>query len=184
MIISLISENDVSKIEEWSTVCTVPEKWMSPPIISREMAIRFVNNQDAGNATTQIYLIIPDGSVPIGFLTTRSVSGNCRDGPPICEVGILIDDSKFRNCGYGVKAMQKLFDVIFTETVCHRIQAMVDLDNLPAIKLFSRLGMKKDGVLRQYTWRGGEFRDETVFSYLRGEWEIRNNLLKMEEKND
>jgi ribosomal-protein-alanine N-acetyltransferase len=53
----------------------------------------------------------------------------------------------------------------------HRIRAMVDARNLGSLRVMEKLGMVREGVLRQNRLVRGEFIDEVWCGTLRTEWE-------------
>jgi ribosomal-protein-alanine N-acetyltransferase len=52
----------------------------------------------------------------------------------------------------------------------NRIQAIVVSNNLPSVKLLSKLGFSEEGVLREYEFHREQFADLRLFSLLRREF--------------
>jgi ribosomal-protein-alanine N-acetyltransferase len=56
----------------------------------------------------------------------------------------------------------------------HRIRAMADARNIGSLRVMEKLGMIREGVLRQNRLVRGEFIDEVWCGVLRPEWEAQN----------
>jgi putative acetyltransferase len=48
-----------------------------------------------------------------------------------------------------------------------RIELTVFTDNAPAIHLYQRFAFRKEGTMRNYAWRNGEFADVEAMAWLR-----------------
>ena len=55
----------------------------------------------------------------------------------------------------------------------HRVEAACLPDNVPSLRLLDRLGFQREGVARGYLFIDGTWRDHTVLSLLREEWDVR-----------
>lgn len=85
------------------------------------------------------------------------------------EVGITIDP-EFQNEGFGYKAIKALLDHVFRETETHRVYASIDPRNEPSIRLFEKLGFRKEAHLVESLWFKGEWADDLIMGILRNEW--------------
>ena len=65
----------------------------------------------------------------------------------------------------------ELLNWAFTDLELNRVYAHVDPRNERAIRVLEKLGMSREGVLRQYVQWRGDYRDMAVWSILRQEWE-------------
>jgi ribosomal-protein-serine acetyltransferase len=68
-------------------------------------------------------------------------------------------------------AVKALVEEGFQQLDLNRIQARVATDNHPSQAVCDRLGLKKEGVLRQAEWLYDHYVDLTMNSVLRSEWE-------------
>jgi ribosomal-protein-serine acetyltransferase len=73
--------------------------------------------------------------------------------------------------GYMTAAVKALIDEGFQQLELNRIQARVATGNYPSQAVCDRLGLKKEGVLRQAEWLYDHYVDLTMNSILRSEWE-------------
>jgi len=72
--------------------------------------------------------------------------------------------------GMMTEALRAILRYGFEEIGLNRVQAIIDSENVRSIKLVERLGLKKEGILRQNSYFRGRFRDEICFSLLKEEW--------------
>ena len=77
--------------------------------------------------------------------------------------------------GYMTAAVKALIDDGFKHLELNRIQARVATDNYPSQAVCDRLGLKKEGVLRQAEWLYDHYVDLTMNSVLRSEWTVSAN---------
>jgi len=110
---------------------------------------------------TRIWLVT-NGSVYVGYVTFHIKSLYHRRA----EVGYVIHPD-FQGQGIG-KAMVKwsIKKAAKFEEGVHRLYLTVFPWNMRAHKLYTEAGFQKDGILRQYVFKGGEYKDVTVMSYI------------------
>ena len=89
----------------------------------------------------------------------------------VTGISIAIGDMVERGKGYGGEAMRLAIDFAFYELNLHRIQLTVFAYNTNAIKLYERLGFKKEGVYREHVERDGKRYDMFLYGLLRHEWQ-------------
>ena len=84
-------------------------------------------------------------------------------------MGYWLAKSKMGN-GYMTAAVKALIEEGFQQLELNRIQARVATGNYPSQAVCDRLGLKKEGVLRQAEWLYDHYVDLTMNSILRSEW--------------
>jgi ribosomal-protein-serine acetyltransferase len=75
--------------------------------------------------------------------------------------------------GFMTAAVKALIDNGFQHLELNRIQARVAAANYPSQAVCDRLGLKREGVLRQAEWLYDHYVDLTMNSVLRREWMAR-----------
>ncbi len=85
------------------------------------------------------------------------------------EVGWAIHPEEWGR-GYATEAAKYLINWGFTALNIHRIVAYCHVDNLPSVRVMEKLGMHRDGRLRETRWLHGVWWDELVYSILDREW--------------
>ncbi|ARF56859.1 GNAT family N-acetyltransferase [Streptomyces gilvosporeus] len=75
--------------------------------------------------------------------------------------------------GYATEAGRALLKLGFEDLRLHRIQAELDGRNTASARLLERLGMRREGHLRENEFLDGEWADEVVYAMLAREWRER-----------
>lgn len=73
------------------------------------------------------------------------------------------------NQGLMTEALTKALEFGFGKMELNRIEALVHPDNLASIRLLEKLRFQNEGILRDYYFQGGMFRDSLMYSLLRRE---------------
>lgn len=85
------------------------------------------------------------------------------------DIGYVFD-RPFWGQGYGSEAARRILRFGFGELGLHRIYAIVDPRNLGSIRVLEKIGMKREGRLREHRLVRGEWCDSLVYAILEGEW--------------
>lgn len=75
-----------------------------------------------------------------------------------------------KRCGYGEESMKALFKLAFEQLNINRFWLDVYPDNIFGINLYEKLGMHKDGVLRQNYKAERGYLDQIIYSMLKNEY--------------
>ncbi|KRA38661.1 hypothetical protein ASD81_08640 [Nocardioides sp. Root614] len=108
-------------------------------------------------------LVIEINGHHVGFVSLD------RGESDTAEAGWVLDPS-VEGRGIAYEAATALLDLGFGELEMHRIEARPDPRNARSIRLCQRLGLIREGHLREVTPVGDERRDELVFAILLAEW--------------
>lgn len=68
------------------------------------------------------------------------------------------------------EAMSAVIAYGFSKLGCHRIEAVIDTENVRSRSLIAKLGFTFEGTLRQRYPNKGRFEDENYYSLLKPEW--------------
>lgn len=112
----------------------------------------------------QIFGIWLDGTLVGGVMFRRfdAAAGTC-------EVGCWLEPSAAGR-GLITRACTVLIDWAVDGRGIHRVEWMADTENTASLRVAERLGMRRDGVLRESYFYRGTRRDEEVWSVLAPEW--------------
>ena len=72
--------------------------------------------------------------------------------------------------GYATEASCVVLAMAFTGLEAHRVVAYIDSRNQASVRLAERLGMQRDGLMRENKFTPEGRRSEIVYSLLRHEW--------------
>ena len=103
----------------------------------------------------------------IGLLTL--IAKNHRKGE--IGYGLGID---YRGQGYATEAAGALIDYAFFVLKYHRIQAIASSSNPASWRVMERLGMQREGRLREATFNAGKWFDLLYYGILKQEWQAIN----------
>ncbi|MEE1752037.1 GNAT family N-acetyltransferase [Streptomyces sp. SP18CS02] len=90
-------------------------------------------------------------------------------GQGVAEVGCWLEPAAVGK-GLVTRAARALIDWAVEERGIHRVEWWVSPENGPSIAVARRLGMSKDGVLRESHLYRGERHDEEIWSVLAPRW--------------
>ena len=85
------------------------------------------------------------------------------------EIGYIIQPSQ-QGKGFALEAVSAVISFCFAEMGMHRLQAVVDPDNVASRALLGKLGFREEGVLRESLLMDGVWRDDVIHGLLVGEW--------------
>lgn len=67
--------------------------------------------------------------------------------------------------GYATEAVRAGLSIAFEKLNMHRVEALVELDNLASIRVVERAGFRKEGTSRRRIFQRGEWRDVYVYAF-------------------
>lgn len=73
--------------------------------------------------------------------------------------------------GLATEAVASVLDWAFGNLPLHRIFATVDRRNTQSVRVLEKLGMIKEGLLRQHVKWNGEYRDNYYYGLLKKDWQ-------------
>ncbi len=105
----------------------------------------------------------------IGYAGIATMSRINRSG----EYYLFLGEKESWGKGYGTEATQLIVQYGFTSLNLNRIMLTVSASNIGGIKVYTRAGFQREGVLRHALYRDGIYHDSIVMGLLRSEWEAR-----------
>lgn len=92
----------------------------------------------------------------------------------VCRYGRLIGNRDYLGKGFGTDVLIQLLRFGFQELGMNRIWTAVVADNEASIQSNEKAGMTREGILREFVWANGSFRDAWSISMLRREFDERH----------
>jgi len=123
-------------------------------------------NQNRLLAEDKSVLMIDLAGDTLGFVSWHAVMTGATSR--CVEFGISLMSSA-RGQGHGTAAQRLLASYLFDTTQTHRIQAFTDAGNRAEQRSLEKAGFTREAVLKEYTFRAGEWRDEVLYRMLRTE---------------
>ncbi len=84
------------------------------------------------------------------------------------DMGYALNDD-FSGQGYATEAVKRLLQVGFADLGLHRVWATADVENAPSWRVMERVGMQREGLLRQDKLIRGTRRDSYLYAKLASE---------------
>ncbi|WP_037319950.1 GNAT family N-acetyltransferase [Salegentibacter sp. Hel_I_6] len=81
-------------------------------------------------------------------------------------IGILIAEASERGKGFGAEALKLVSDYCFKHLAMHQVYANITSGNETSLKLFENQGFQKVGVKKDWTYSGGQFKDEILYQLI------------------
>jgi len=103
----------------------------------------------------------------IGMVSLTSINLLNRNA----EFSIIIGDPQHWGKGLGAEATILCLQHAFQELNLHRVYLTVREDNASALKLYSKLGFLKEGLLRDAIYKNNKFVNMLIMSILKDEFE-------------
>lgn len=100
--------------------------------------------------------------------------GNCGirlEAPGAWEADIGYElDPRYWGRGYATEAARAMLNFGFTELGVHRISAFCIAENVGSAHVLEKIGMQREGRLRENEWMKGRWWDTLVYGILEPEW--------------
>ena len=153
-------------------------KWITDPDSTRYLSDTFVVpqtwEQTAGFLDALLSGSKPGVNLVIADIMTGDYLGQCdlmnvTDYSRKAELAIVLGPEHQGN-GYGGEAIELLLELAFCHLNLNRVHLRVSSQNARALACYERAGFAREGVLRQDSFSGGEYRDTVIMGILRDEW--------------
>ena len=86
------------------------------------------------------------------------------------EIGYVLSRA-YWNRGVMSEALARVLVLAFDQLGLNRIEGFCQVDNHSSRRVLEKAGMKEEGVLRDYIYQKGAFRDLFQYSILKREWD-------------
>ena len=144
------------------------QSWEAP--YSRAAGQRFISELTAShpdNAGEWFQFAVALGGTGelIGDCAARPQADDLRQ----VEIGFTIAPAH-QGRGYATEAVRSLIGYLFGARCKHRVSASSDERNLASIRVLERIGMRREGHLRESSWAKGEWTDDLLYAILDREW--------------
>jgi len=104
--------------------------------------------------------------IVIGVIELREINWISRK----TEYRILIGEKDFWGKGYAVESTYLILNYAFNKLNLNKVFLGVNASNEKAVKLYDKMGFKREGVLREDVYRNGIYYDVIRMSLLKSEY--------------
>lgn len=85
---------------------------------------------------------------------------------------IIIGDQNFWDGKTALESEKLLLNFAFKDLKLNKVYSIINIKNIGQSKLVERLGMQKDGILRNHFIQSGEYVDANLYSILSNEFKL------------
>ena len=170
--IRAIEKTDIDEIMGWVNDPQVKENLLMRYPVSRYEEEKWIERalDDDGHRNKVFALETKDG-IYLGGIGLHRIDWENRNA----EAGIVIGKREHWNKGYGTDAMMAILDFAFNQMNLHRVYLRVFEYNQRGVRSYQKCGFKKEGVLREDRYIGGEYRDTIMMGILKDEFKKNPN---------
>ena len=138
--------------------------WHDPGFLRRRW-------QETGMLTPDSGMLVPTlGARVLGLVSWhRSRTGQTS----YCWNMGLVLMPEARGHGYGTEAQRLLVEYLFAHTQLNRVEATTEVDNRAEQRSLEKAGFTREGVLRGYGFRDGQWRENLLYSVIRSDLDHR-----------
>jgi len=115
---------------------------------------------------TRLDLVIEYNNVPVGLIGLLSIDSINKKA----EYYICMGEHKFKGCGIATNASIQLFAYAFNDLQLNRIFLYTEKENIPAQKLFEKLGFVQEGLIKHDLIYNGRTVDRYIYRMLKEEF--------------
>lgn len=116
------------------------------------------------NNATRVDFVFMDDEKKVGMGGLTNISNFNRS----CELYMYIDPS-CHGKGFGFRSCFELCIYAFDILNLNKVYLYTFSENIPANKLYEKIGFKLEGVLRQHSFKEGKLRDRNFYGLLKNE---------------
>lgn len=168
LVLRKISINDAEDVFEIGSCQDVAQYVTWEAHKSIDDAKAFIKSADKFPEKKQLYPWV------IVLKSENKVIGGCsfmnwQPEQSRAETGYMLS-KKYWNKGYMTEALREVIKFGFEKMELNRIEALCNPENTASIKVLEKVGMKLEGLLRQYLFFKGKFWDFNIYSILKSQF--------------
>lgn len=160
-----VSEDDTESVYRLLGDDTVTE-WLSfdsRSVDECRVMLAGIRSRAAVDPREEYYLGIAVCEDLIGFVRLG------RNGVSAAKLGYAVRSDQWGH-GYATDAVRTMMQFGFDQLGLHRVSAAVGPSNAASISVLRKVGMTKEGCIRDHVFTNGAWRDSQLFSMLAHEW--------------
>jgi RimJ/RimL family protein N-acetyltransferase len=152
-------------------------RWLNDPEVHRlllprrplNLALELDYLQRVNQSDTDLVLgiAVRETDQLIGGTGLHDIDLRCRHA----SFGIVLGEKSAWGKGHGTEATRLIVGYAFESLNLNRVWLHVYEYNPRALHVYEKLGFRREGVLRQHTYREGRYWDTLAMGLLRDEWE-------------
>jgi RimJ/RimL family protein N-acetyltransferase len=151
--------------------------WFNDPEVNRNLLRyqplsvhgeeEFLRKVTASETDVVLGVVAKEGDRLVGVTGLMNLDLRCRNA----QFGINIGDKGAWGRGFGTEATRLVVRHAFETLNLHRVCLQVYEYNARGLHVYEKVGFRREGVLRQHTYRDGRYWDVITMAVLRAEWD-------------
>lgn len=129
------------------------------PLSEDKTLVWFKNNK---NRTDRMDFTITYNGEPVGLIGLLNIDQKNKKA----EYYICIGNEKYKGKGIAYTASKLLIDTVCNELNLNKIYLYTEIGNIPAQKLFEKIGFVKEGLLRSDLYYNGKSIDRYIYGLI------------------
>ena len=161
----LIGKEDTGDIIRWRNDPEVSSKFIYREKFDRKTHEKWLKEQIGTGKAVQFIIIRNDSGRKIGSVYLRDINPQNSSA----EIGIFIGEKESRGLGFGSQALEQTIKYGFKQLGLHRIRLRVLGNNMPALKLYKKLGFRVEGLAEDMVCLDGNYQNVVFMAKIREE---------------
>jgi len=170
LVIRLMEEKDIEEARQLHNEESTLNRLTDPFHVSQEEQQLWFKRMSTSRKSRRYVLEHKESGKICGIIRLDEIDTVNRSA----SIGADVNPS-FRNQGYATEAYVKVIDYLFSTLGLHRLQLVTLESNEIAIGLYTKIGFKREGKLREAVFRDGNFVDLISMGLLDSEWSGKNS---------
>ena len=162
-----LERRDASLVQPWLNDPEVTRTLRTHGPLSLRAEEAFIDRVTQGGNEVVAVIVRRDVDVAVGVTGLHQFDHKARHA----VFGITIGDKEAWGLGFGTEATFLMVRHAFETLNLNRVMLQVYEHNPAGLRVYEKVGFRKEGVLRQDCYREGRYLDTVVMGMLRTEWE-------------
>jgi ribosomal-protein-alanine N-acetyltransferase len=121
--------------------------------------------QEQHRSVYDLAVVLTPQNVLVGGCGIHVSNPDGREG----WIGYVLNRN-FWGRGYATETAKALLKFGFSQLNLHRVFATCDPSNVASANVLEKIGMQREGYLREHKWAKGKWRDSLLYAILDDEW--------------
>lgn len=158
-----IKIEDTEKILQWRNNKNVKKNFCNQENLTAERHINWYNSKIMTGKVKQFIIIDKEENLEVGSIYLRDIDLINKKA----EMGIFIGEDKKRGKGIGTASIHLIVQYAFEQLKLHKVYLRVFSNNIPAIKSYTKVGFKQEGIAKDdILLPNGEYQDIMFMSII------------------
>jgi RimJ/RimL family protein N-acetyltransferase len=164
-----LARSDIPLINAWRQDRLITDPLGAPPRhISLDVDAAWFEDYLAHRATNvRCAICVAGDETPVGLVSLTSIHQVYRSG----EFHMMIGRRDVHGRGIGTAATIAMLRHGFLDLNLHRIYLSVLVSNTPAVRVYEKVGFRREGVAREAVFKNGAYEDMVLMAMLKSEFE-------------